>query len=99
MPRSKFQEARHLYPRSAIITIDNWDELLDPPGCEESQVMVVRAHKNWLARLALVTVCWKKGLKRIIASDTTCWSCMSQLLDDKAYKDDLELTLERLTFM
>ncbi|KAF8851387.1 hypothetical protein BDZ45DRAFT_679169 [Acephala macrosclerotiorum] len=96
-PRTKFQEARHLYPLSTIITIDNWDELLDPPGYEESQVMVVRAHKNWLARLALATVCWKKGLKTIVASDTTCWPCMSLLLADRVDKDDLQPALDKLT--
>jgi hypothetical protein len=95
-PRTKFQEAKHLYPPSTIITIDNWDELLDPPSYEGLQVMVVRAHKNWLARLALTTVCLKKGFKTIVASDTTCWPCMSQLLDDRVDKDDLKLFIDKI---
>ena len=41
-----------------MVSIDNWDELLDPPEMlRTSQVGVIRAYNNWQARLATMSVC------------------------------------------
>ncbi|RYP49489.1 hypothetical protein DL768_004815 [Monosporascus sp. mg162] len=53
-----FGEIAAAHGVSGITAIDNWDEILDPP---QSAIIAVRAAGNWVARLALVTVCAEKG--------------------------------------
>jgi hypothetical protein len=62
-----------------LTSIDNWDELLDPP---EEGILVLRAHENWLARLALAGVCWNERLLVIVLPPMPCWSCCRDLLLD-----------------
>jgi hypothetical protein len=57
--------------------IDNWEELLDPP---KNGTIIIRAHGNWLARLALTVVCVNSGLNTILLGDEPCWSCCGELL-------------------
>ncbi|KAG4444194.1 hypothetical protein IFR05_000291 [Cadophora sp. M221] len=47
---AKLQEMEIAERLSTFTSIDNWDELLDFP---QTSVLVVRTHKNWLARLAV----------------------------------------------
>tara|TARA_R110002060_G_scaffold39705_2_gene50867 strand:+ start:240 stop:2135 length:1896 start_codon:yes stop_codon:yes gene_type:complete len=78
-PPTTYSEALSDGPYSKAISIDNWDELFDPPL---SKVIVVRAHRNWLARIALATTCYKLGYRTIVATEEPCWACLSQLLQD-----------------
>lgn len=58
-----------------IVSIDSWEELLDPPLC----LGVFRARKNWAARLAAVSVLvqQKRGYSAAILGDgPICWSCI-----------------------
>jgi hypothetical protein len=55
-----------------LISIDTWDELLDPP---QQGSIITRAYGNWLARLATTGVCKELGYTIVILSRDTCWSC------------------------
>ncbi|PVH74383.1 hypothetical protein DL98DRAFT_361933, partial [Cadophora sp. DSE1049] len=77
-PPTTYSEALFEGPYSKAIAIDNWDELFDPPL---SKVVVVRSHRNWLARVALATTCFQLGFRTIVAAEEPCWACLSQLLE------------------
>lgn len=64
-------------PRS-LTSFDNWDELLDvPETLGKDYVGVVRAHDNWLGRLAAASVCLQKGFRLVILPPSTvCWHCL-----------------------
>lgn len=72
-----FLEACDSSPRLRSTSIDNWEELLDPPS---TGTIVVRAHKNWLARLALTAICVNSGFGTIILGNEACWSCCAGLM-------------------
>jgi hypothetical protein len=55
-----------------LVSIDNWDELLDMP----SEDMVIRAHGNWLARLAAATISIQKKRRTVFLPPNTCWECL-----------------------
>ncbi|KAF2793187.1 hypothetical protein K505DRAFT_244992 [Melanomma pulvis-pyrius CBS 109.77] len=66
-----------LYPGSGGWSVDSWDEILDCP----SDRFVVRAHGNWLARLAVTSVLSQvlqaKGKGKItVCQPDTCWRCL-----------------------
>jgi hypothetical protein len=60
-----------------ITSIDSWDELLDPP---QEGILVVRAQKNWLARLSLAGICWNIKFWTVVLPEFPCWSCLTDLL-------------------
>ena len=62
-------------PRYRMTSIDDWLELLDPPDPSESPVSIVRAHKNWQARLAALAVSVAIGNTTIVCPSKTCWRC------------------------
>lgn len=56
-------------------SIDCWEELLDPPP----SVGIFRAHGNWAARLAAVSIMWQKGLGAgvgVYGPEKFCLKCM-----------------------
>lgn len=58
-----------------IVALDTWDELLDAPPCTG----VLRAHKNWVARLAAVSILARRGRSSsvaIINGSQICWRCV-----------------------
>ena len=59
--------------RSHTICIDNWLELID---ASEEDVSLVRAHKNWQARLAATLISIQKGYNTVVLSDKVCPSCL-----------------------
>ena len=64
-----------------LVSIDNWEELLDvSKGHNENRIGIVRAHGNWIARLAAATVCAQKGLRTLVLppTPTICWYCTGQ---------------------
>jgi hypothetical protein len=68
----RYEEALQQHPQLAATSVENWDELIEAPhtGC-----IAVRAHKNWVARLALTAVCVNQGLIPVILPVEVCWKC------------------------
>lgn len=76
--RKAFQDASKAGSCLAVVTsIENWDELIEAPS---SGVIVVRAHKNWLARVATTTICVRMGFTPIILPEDPCWTCCAELV-------------------
>jgi hypothetical protein len=63
-------------PSFPVTSIDNWEELLDPPN----SVAVVRAHGSWEACLAATAVSVSLGHQTILFQDHGCWSCGLKVL-------------------
>lgn len=59
--------------RSQATCIDNWLELIDAP---EENVSLVRAHKNWQARLAATSISIQLGYNTVVLSDKVCPACL-----------------------
>lgn len=59
-------------PESRMISIDNWLQLIEPP---EERLALVRAHKNWQARLAATALSIQKGFFTIVLPEKVCWKC------------------------
>jgi hypothetical protein len=76
-PKITFLEASKTFPGLKSTSIDNWEELLDRP---KRGTMIIRAHGNWLARLALTAVCANSDLDTIILGKEPCWSCCGMLI-------------------
>ena len=71
----KFKAATEVFGCHLPLTsVDNWDELLDRPG----NAVVIRAHRNWLARLALASFAIGRGYRVYLLSDPLCWACYSE---------------------
>lgn len=64
-------------PRLRLVAIDSWKELLDKPA----DVAVVRAHGNWLGRLAAAAVSVSLGLHTVVFSGEGCWECGEKVLE------------------
>ncbi|KAL8741502.1 MAG: hypothetical protein Q9190_005901 [Brigantiaea leucoxantha] len=58
-------------PESNLVAIDRWEEMLERPA----NTAVVRAHNNWLARLAAAAVSVKLGNHTVLLSGIHCWKC------------------------
>ena len=61
----------------AYISIDTWEELLDPPLA----VGIFRAHRNWAARLAAICILKQKKLDSrvfLLDKDTACLACVEK---------------------
>ncbi|PSN61771.1 hypothetical protein BS50DRAFT_639055 [Corynespora cassiicola Philippines] len=64
-------------PEPCVYSVDSWDDVLEHPADR----FVVRAHGNWLARLATVSVLSqvideKEGGRITICQLDTCWDCL-----------------------
>jgi hypothetical protein len=58
-----------------IISLDSWEEFLDPP----LSTGTLRAHGNWAARLGAVSILCQQGKAdqvSIWGKDEPCWSCL-----------------------
>ncbi|KAH6662832.1 hypothetical protein B0J14DRAFT_282630 [Halenospora varia] len=56
-----------------LIAIDNWEELLQRPPAAS----IVRAHHNWLARLATTSFCVNRGYPTYVLPEKVCWNCVN----------------------
>ncbi|KAH8422359.1 uncharacterized protein LDX57_000115 [Aspergillus melleus] len=56
-----------------LASIDRWEELLQPPP---TRVGIIRAHGNWLARLAAASLSVQKGYPTLVLPRKICWTCM-----------------------
>lgn len=61
-----------------MVSIDNWDEFLEQ---SESSDKVVRAHGNWLARLAFTATSVQQDRPLILLPADVCWACLSRKMD------------------
>lgn len=65
------------YPHLTLTSIENWDELIEPP---EQGVVVLGTHKDWLARLAATAMCTQHNLEPIILPEVPCWACCADMV-------------------
>lgn len=72
-----YQEALKSSPHLAATSIENWDELIEAP---QTGLIVIRAHQNWLARLAAAATCARLHLIPIILPRDVCWSCCAEVI-------------------
>lgn len=62
-----------------LISIDSWDELLDPPEKLGSQnIGVLRAVGNWQAKLAATAICIQLGYRTFLKPANRCDECLLQ---------------------
>ena len=61
-------------PFASLVSIDSWEELLETPF----HVGIVRAHKNWVGRLAATAVSIRLGHPTIILDGASCWTCTTK---------------------
>ena len=54
-----------------LVSIDCWDEFLDFPG----DAAVIRAHENWVARLAIIATSVQRGYLTLLLGPERCWQC------------------------
>jgi hypothetical protein len=57
-----------------LTAIDNWFGLIDSP---EVPLSIVRAHKNWQARLAATSISVFLGYETLVLCDPPCWYCIN----------------------
>ncbi|QPC69001.1 hypothetical protein HYE67_011232 [Fusarium culmorum] len=66
------------FPADAdAVSLDTWEELLDPPPC----VGIFGAKDNWAARLAAVSILIQQGrhhIAIIVDGDRVCWRCLKE---------------------
>ncbi|KAH8809362.1 hypothetical protein F5884DRAFT_901460 [Xylogone sp. PMI_703] len=63
-------------PKFSVVTVDSWKELIDRP----TQVAVLRAHGNWIARLAAASLSVRLGIETVVFGETCCWTCGQNML-------------------
>ena len=71
------------------ISVDCWDEFLDFP----QETAIIRAPKNWLARLALATISVSRGYLTVLLGPTLCWQCASEERKRFRHKKDVAYVL------
>jgi len=59
--------------------VDNWDEFLETPS---DGILVIRAHGNWIARLAFTVLSVNRGVKTIVLPNDVCWGCCKASIED-----------------
>lgn len=65
-----------------VTAIDNWFGLIDTP---ETPLSIVRAHKNWQARLAATALSIALGYETVVLSDRPCWCCFNSKAKEMAW--------------
>ena len=73
---------------AGTIGIENWDELIEAP---DQGIIAVKAHGNWLARLAGTAFCMNRGFIPIIVPHDACWGCCAMLISQ--YQGKLRIAL------
>ena len=78
-----------------LTTIDNWDELLDPPdSLGKGNSGVVRAHQNWLGRLAAACISVQKGYRTaVLEAGPVCLRCLYR------GEDPVEQNLSKVSYI
>lgn len=63
---------------TSLISLDCWDELLDPPAISKS---IFRATGNWQARLAATAACRQRGSRVRVLPTKPCVLCIGSVED------------------
>ncbi|KAI4225088.1 MAG: hypothetical protein L6R36_004178 [Xanthoria steineri] len=71
--KGTFDEALHNV--NSLVSVDNWEEFLEQ---SDDGTKIVRAHNNWLARLAFVVAGVQQRRRPIILPPDICWSCFRE---------------------
>ncbi|PQE26776.1 hypothetical protein CJF31_00003488 [Rutstroemia sp. NJR-2017a BVV2] len=72
-----YQEAFQDLEMVSMISIENWDELIEPPN---SGTLVVQTHNSWIPRLAATCVCSSTGWSLVILPVNPCWTCCAEVV-------------------
>ncbi|KAE8451361.1 hypothetical protein EG329_003990 [Mollisiaceae sp. DMI_Dod_QoI] len=81
LTEAKYQAVLARYNQLRAISVENWDELIEAP---DRGVVVICAHKNWLARLAAVAVCVRRQFIPIILPEEPCWKCCAKIIPENS---------------
>jgi hypothetical protein len=65
--------------RPHLISVDNWDEFVEAPL---DGILVIRAHENWLARLAFTVLSVNRGVRTIVLPNDVCWTCCKTSIEN-----------------
>ena len=63
--------------KDGLISLDSWDEFLDPPR----SIAIFRASGNWQARLAAATAAIQAGQRIVVLPETPCLKCVDDCND------------------
>lgn len=66
---------------------DRFAEIL----CPNDNVRIVRAWKNWQARLAATSICIARGYSVVVMNEDTCWKCIETTVDEARRKKPSEM--------
>jgi hypothetical protein len=75
--KNNYESLLREYPHLAATSIENWGELIEAPS---TGTIAVRAHGNWLARLATMAVCVNNNFTPFVLTDEVCWDYCSKLM-------------------
>lgn len=77
LPSESFIKRLAMIYRRQLISIDSWDELLDPPDRLGSyNIGVFRAVGNWQVKLAAFTICMQLGYLTLLKHADSCVECL-----------------------
>jgi hypothetical protein len=85
-------EGENAITRAAqYISVDTWNELLDPPD----SIAVFRARGNWVARLAAVSILRQKanGNTIVLGESQVCWDCFENEFDFEVLEHPLYMVV------
>lgn len=84
-PPKRCEHSEDLAPHPPIITVGCWDDVLDSPDGN----FLIKAHSNWLARLAVTAVLANhsrmKQRRITICPSSVCWRCVQLRYPHNAY--------------
>lgn len=72
-----YRDALLEIPQLTATSIESWDELIEAP-C--TGAIAIKAHKNWLARLAAMAICVKQNFTPVILPEEVCWACCGDMV-------------------
>jgi hypothetical protein len=72
-----YQDAFKDVEKLSMISIENWDELIEPPS---SGTLVVRTHNSWIPRLAAASVSSTTGCFVVVLPANPCWTCCAKVV-------------------
>ncbi|KAL8686088.1 MAG: hypothetical protein Q9218_007355 [Villophora microphyllina] len=73
MPRCTAVHAEPTHTQPKLTCIDNWLGLVNTP---EERGSLLRAHRNWQARLAAASISLALGHDTVILPEEVCWHCL-----------------------
>ncbi|KAL8925654.1 MAG: hypothetical protein Q9208_003337 [Pyrenodesmia sp. 3 TL-2023] len=65
--------------RPKMICVDSWLGLINAP---DEEISLLRAHRNWQARLAAASLSLALGHMTIILPNEICWHCVQSIIDE-----------------